>query len=65
MLIFTNKQDLPKALNPEQIFKILDLKEMKTRHHKVQKCSAVTGEGLADGIDWIVGDIASRIFMLE
>mmetsp|Transcript_18133 Transcript_18133/g.25249 ORF Transcript_18133/g.25249 Transcript_18133/m.25249 type:complete len:185 (+) Transcript_18133:160-714(+) len=65
LLIFTNKQDLPKALSPEQIFKILDLKEMKSRHHRVQKCSAVTGEGLVEGVDWIVSDVASRIFMLE
>jgi ADP-ribosylation factor-like protein 2 len=27
-------------------------------------CSAVTGEGLVDGIDWVVQDIASRIFMM-
>ncbi|GAB5369852.1 hypothetical protein AAMO2058_001442100 [Amorphochlora amoebiformis] len=65
LLIFTNKQDLNKAMKPEQIFKILDLGEMKTRHHHVQKCSAVSGDGLKSGIDWIVGDIASRIYMLE
>jgi ADP-ribosylation factor-like protein 2 len=35
------------------------------RHWEIQSCSAVTGEGLLPGIDWIVQDIASRIFMLE
>ena len=65
LLMFVNKQDLPKALSPEQIAKILDLKVMKSRHHHVQKCSAVTGNGLMKGMDWIVADIASRIFMLE
>ncbi len=35
------------------------------RHWHIQACSAVTGEGLVAGIDWIVDDIASRIFMLE
>jgi hypothetical protein len=28
-------------------------------------CSAVSGAGLVDGIDWLVRDIASRIFLLE
>lgn len=28
-------------------------------------CSAVTGEGLVDGMDWVVDDISSRIFMLS
>jgi ADP-ribosylation factor-like protein 2 len=31
----------------------------------IQACSAVTGDGLVDGVEWLVGDIASRIFMLE
>jgi ADP-ribosylation factor-like protein 2 len=28
-------------------------------------CSAYTGNGLLEGIDWIVNDIASRIFMMS
>lgn len=35
------------------------------RHWSLQPCSAVTGDGLVDGIDWMVKDIASRIFMME
>lgn len=37
----------------------------KSRHFHVQSCSAVTGEGLLEGIKWIVDDISSRIFLLE
>jgi len=33
------------------------------RHWSIEGCSAYTGEGLVEGVDWIVGDIASRIFM--
>ena len=29
-----------------------------TRHWGIIPCSAVTGEGLIDGIDWLVYDIA-------
>ena len=35
------------------------------RHWQLQPCSAVTGDGLVEGIDWMVKDIASRIFMMQ
>jgi ADP-ribosylation factor-like protein 2 len=38
---------------------------MKNRHWSIRHCSAVTGEGLVEGMDWIVDDISSRIFMLS
>jgi ADP-ribosylation factor-like protein 2 len=28
-------------------------------------CSAVTGEHLLEGIDWVIDDIASRIFTMD
>ncbi|KAL0481754.1 ADP-ribosylation factor-like protein [Acrasis kona] len=70
LLILANKQDLKNALSKDEIAKILDLdvnnnKLMTNRHWHLEKCSAVTGEGLVDGVDWIVEDIASRIFLLE
>ena len=71
MLIFANKQDVPGALNCEEITQFLGLNSESPesigshRHWKIVSCSAVTGQGLLDGIDWIVGDISSRIFMLE
>jgi ADP-ribosylation factor-like protein 2 len=35
------------------------------RHWRILGCSGMTGEGLKEGFDWIVDDIASRIFMLS
>uniref|UniRef100_A0A7S2V1M1 ADP-ribosylation factor-like protein 2 n=1 Tax=Fibrocapsa japonica TaxID=94617 RepID=A0A7S2V1M1_9STRA len=35
-----------------------------TRHWSIAGCSAVSGQGLLQGVDWIVDDIAARIFML-
>ena len=35
------------------------------RHWKVQSCSAVTGDGLMDGLDWLVEDIGNRISLLS
>lgn len=48
------------------ILQVLNLEAMdKTRHWKIVGCSAYTGEGLLEGFDWLVQDIASRIYMLD
>lgn len=45
---------------------VLNLEAMdKTRHWKIVGCSAYTGEGLLEGFDWLVQDIASRIYLLD
>ena len=65
LLVFANKQDLPGALSDQDIAEVLELDNIKNRHWSIQACSAVTGEGLLGGVEWIVSDIASRIFMLD
>lgn len=66
LLILANKQDIKGALSPEEIAKVLNLEAMdKTRHWKIVGCSAYTGEGLLEGFDWLVQDIASRIYVLD
>ena len=65
LLIFANKQDLPGALSKEEIASLLELEKIINRHWMIFSCSAVTGDGLPDGVSWIVSDISSRIFMLE
>ncbi|KAF4042436.1 ADP-ribosylation factor family [Phytophthora infestans] len=67
LLIFANKQDLPGALSSAEIVNVLGLRsaQFSTRHWSIIACSAVTGDGLVDGIDWLVGDVASRIFLME
>jgi ADP-ribosylation factor-like protein 2 len=67
LLIFANKQDLGGALSVQEISEVLQLHadDISGRHWTIFGCSAVTGEGLEDGVDWIVKDIASRIFMMS
>ncbi|KAK9011144.1 hypothetical protein V6N11_044001 [Hibiscus sabdariffa] len=36
----------------------------KSRHWKIEGCSAYTGEGLLEGFDWLVQDVASGVYML-
>jgi ADP-ribosylation factor-like protein 2 len=67
LLVFSNKQDVEGCLQADQISQILNLQGTVGvhRHWHIQACSAVTGEGLLQGIDWLVTDISSRIFMAE
>ena len=67
LLIFANKQDIAGAFTSQQIAKTLQLEtheSFRKRHWAIHSCSAVTGEGLVSGIDWMVEDIAQRVFML-
>lgn len=66
LLILANKQDIQGALRPADIAKVLNLDAMdNSRHWQIVGCSAYTGEGLLAGFDLLVGDIASRIYLLE
>eukprot|EP00906_Rhabdomonas_costata_P033878 RCo047707 len=65
LLIFANKQDLEGSLSASAIYEALDLKTITNRHVNILPCSAVLGTGLVDGVDWIVQDIASRIFVMD
>eukprot|EP00965_Chrysotila_dentata_P215325 6188709-Pleurochrysis_carterae.AAC.3 len=65
LLVFANKQDIAGALSAEEIAQELELDAVNTRHWRIGACSAFTGAGLAAGVDWIVQDISSRIFMYD
>ncbi|PWN42129.1 putative ARL1-ADP-ribosylation factor [Ceraceosorus guamensis] len=57
LLVLANKQDLDHALKAEQITERLDLVEMKERSWTVQECSALKGQGLEEGLDWLVSSL--------
>ncbi|CAG8484389.1 5879_t:CDS:2 [Diversispora eburnea] len=65
LLLFANKQDLPGALADIHIREKLELDSIVTHHWAIQACSAVTGENLLRGMDWVVEDIESRIFSID
>ncbi len=62
LLVFANKQDLVGSLKADDIKNLLELDSIKTHHWKIVGCSAYSGHNLLDGIDWLLEDIASRIF---
>ena len=53
LLVFANKQDLPHALNGSQVTEKLDLLSIRDRKWSVYACSAPTGDGLYEGLDWL------------
>lgn len=68
LLVLANKQDVEGAATAEEIKTTLELevgKEYVNRHWAIFGCSAMTGDGLVEGIDWMVEDISNRIFMLS
>ncbi|XP_046996822.1 ADP-ribosylation factor-like protein 2 [Schistocerca americana] len=65
LLVFANKQDLSGALSAEEIRNVLELDSIKTHHWQIVWCSAITGQNLLQGIDWLIDDIAARIFTLD
>ena len=65
LLVFANKQDLQGALTVEEIKNTLELDNIKTHHWQIINCSAVTGENLLNGMDWLLQDISARIFTLD
>ena len=70
LLVMANKNDLQGSLSVDDIAGANGLRLEKellkgqthTRHWTIQGCSAVTGEGLSEGIEWLVRDITNRIY---
>ncbi|CAD2213245.1 ADP-ribosylation factor family/Signal recognition particle receptor beta subunit/50S ribosome-binding GTPase/Ras of Complex, Roc, domain of DAPkinase/Gtr1/RagA G protein conserved region/Ras family/Elongation factor Tu GTP binding domain containing protein, putative [Angomonas deanei] len=56
-LIFANKQDLIGAMSPEEMSEELNLTELHDRSWQIEKCSAKTGEGISEGITWVMKQI--------
>ena len=60
LLVFANKQDLLSSLPAADISVGLNLTAIKDRAWQIQACSAKTGEGLAEGMQWLVKCVADR-----
>ena len=60
LLIFANKQDMVSALDSDEIVEKLCLGDITNRQWTIMACSAVKGEGLSEGLDWIVNVVSSK-----
>ncbi|KZP12080.1 ARF SAR protein [Athelia psychrophila] len=61
LLVFCNKQDIEGALKPDEISDKLGLAGGETkREWGVRGCCATKGEGLEEGLDWLVNAIQKK-----
>ncbi|XP_054165499.1 ADP-ribosylation factor-like protein 5A [Oppia nitens] len=60
VLIYANKQDVKDCMTAAQISKELNLTAIKKHKWQIQACCALTGEGLYQGLEWIVSQLKSR-----
>ena len=58
ILVYANKQDLQFALEAEEILEHLKLQEIQDRTWNIQACSALTKEGLKEGMEWLVKTVS-------
>ncbi|CAF3735099.1 unnamed protein product, partial [Adineta steineri] len=61
LLIYLNKIDLPNGLKQEQVIKEMKLNDIKNRQWYLQSCSADTGDGLHEGLDWLMRAMKSHL----
>ncbi|XP_042061906.1 ADP-ribosylation factor-like protein 5 [Salvia splendens] len=60
VLVYANKQDLKDAMTPAEITDALSLHSIKKHDWHIQACSALTGDGLYDGLGWIAQRVAGK-----
>jgi len=53
LLVLANKQDLPHAMNANEMKDKLKLHQLRQKNWFIQPCCATTGEGLFEGLDWL------------
>ncbi|GBB97975.1 hypothetical protein RclHR1_03110007 [Rhizophagus clarus] len=57
LLVFANKQDMVGAMSAAEVSDALGLGTLKNRQWSIYKTSAVKGDGLTEGLDWLVNII--------
>lgn len=56
-MVLANKQDMQNAMNELEISDYLGLTQLDNRQWSIFKCSALTGFGLKEGMEWMVNVI--------
>nr|KAJ3421744.1 ADP-ribosylation factor protein 3 [Polyrhizophydium stewartii] len=54
LIVFANKQDLMNALAGDEIAEGLNLNSIRDRTWHIQPCSAKTGDGVSEGMEWAI-----------
>jgi ADP-ribosylation factor-like protein 1 len=60
VMVLCGMQDLPGALSDAQVAEGLGLPNIKNRDWAIFKTSAIKGEGLFEGLDWLSNMLKNR-----
>ncbi|TRY59282.1 hypothetical protein DNTS_016359 [Danionella cerebrum] len=60
LLIFANKQDVKGCMSVAEISQSLQLTSIKDHQWHIQACCALTGEGLCQGLEWMMSRLRVR-----
>ena len=60
ILVWANKQDIKGAMTPSEISESLALTAFRERTWQIFGCSALTGKGLTEGLDWLAGTLGAK-----
>lgn len=61
MLVLANKQDLPDAVSVPLIAEKLDLHSIRKRPWYIVPISAIKGEGIYEGLDWLASQMGYKV----
>ncbi|KAL7053448.1 hypothetical protein AAHC03_027116 [Spirometra sp. Aus1] len=59
LLVLANKQDLVNAASADGLSEGLGLTSIRDRKWQIQPCSALSGEGLQNGMEWLIQAVNS------
>lgn len=60
LLVYANKQDLPNSLASSELAEALGLHSIKDRAWQIQACTAITGEGIKEGMEWACKSVKKK-----
>ena len=60
VLVLANKQDLNGAMTPGEVTEKLGMGQLKGRTWIVQGTSAITGQGIEEGLDWLTSVLLTK-----
>ncbi|KAI5300435.1 hypothetical protein KEM56_002467 [Ascosphaera pollenicola] len=63
LLVLLNKVDVEGCMGEGEVRAALRLEEIKTHTWMILRCSAMTGENLGEGLEWVVEDARRRLFL--
>ena len=60
ILILANKQDLKGTMSSGEVTEKIGIDKFKDKEWFVQGCSGITGQGLKEGLDWLISKLKNK-----